>query len=207
MKIKPNAADGPRTRRQGGVAKPLTGRRFSAARWSAIANSAATTRPTATRPGVGPDSAVTSLRPLNTDATIPGFKGQPKPLEPLTAAGVAADPEAEDDTGSRGACRGVRRRREHDKLVETARKLGRQTFYGTMLKQMRNSPFKSEMFEGGRGGQAFAPLLDQHLAEHMSRGRRQEAGERDRAEARGGRRRTSNRSRPAQRGRRAQPRT
>ena len=38
-----------------------------------------------------------------------------------------------------------------------------------MLKQMRNSPFKSELFEGGRGGQAFSPLLDQHLAEHMTR--------------------------------------
>ena len=68
------------------------------------------------------------------------------------------------------ACPGTTPRTDaHDKVTETARKLVAQTFYGTLLKQMRNSPFKSEMFEGGRGGQAFSPLLDQHLAEHMTR--------------------------------------
>ena len=45
-----------------------------------------------------------------------------------------------------------------------------QTFYGTMLKQMRNSPFKSKLFDGGRGGEAFASMFDQHLADRMSRG-------------------------------------
>lgn len=39
-------------------------------------------------------------------------------------------------------------------------------FLGTMLKQMRNSPFKSEMFSGGKGGEAFGGLMDQHLTEH-----------------------------------------
>src|SRR5947208_1646173 len=58
---------------------------------------------------------------------------------------------------------------EHDKIQEQARKWVAQTFYGAMLKQMRESPFKSEMFSGGRGGQAFATMLDQHLADHMSR--------------------------------------
>jgi Rod binding domain-containing protein len=45
-----------------------------------------------------------------------------------------------------------------------------QTFFGTMLKQMRNSPFRSELFSGGRGGQMFASLLDQRLSERMTRG-------------------------------------
>jgi Rod binding domain-containing protein len=39
-----------------------------------------------------------------------------------------------------------------------------------MLKQMRNSPFKSQMFEGGRGGEAFGELYDQHLIDRMSSG-------------------------------------
>ena len=43
-------------------------------------------------------------------------------------------------------------------------------FFGTLLKQMRESPFKSELFSGGRGGQAFGSLYDQQMAERMSRG-------------------------------------
>ncbi|HSV12619.1 MAG TPA: rod-binding protein [Tepidisphaeraceae bacterium] len=59
---------------------------------------------------------------------------------------------------------------QHAKLVAATQKWVAQTFYGAMLKQMRNSPFKSEMFEGGRGGQAFNEMFDQHMAEHMARG-------------------------------------
>jgi hypothetical protein len=60
---------------------------------------------------------------------------------------------------------------EHqDKVTETAQRWVAQTFYGTLMRQMRNSPFKSELFEGGRGGQAFAPLLDQRLIDSMSKG-------------------------------------
>lgn len=64
---------------------------------------------------------------------------------------------------------------QHDRLMKTARVWVAQTFFGEMLKQMRNSPFKSDLFDGGRGGQAFANQLDQKLAEHLSRGN---AGER-----------------------------
>ncbi len=53
-------------------------------------------------------------------------------------------------------------------LFQTAQKWVAQTFFGTLLKQMHDSPFKSEMWSGGRGGQAFAPLMDQHLAERMA---------------------------------------
>ena len=58
----------------------------------------------------------------------------------------------------------------HDQLVKQTQRLVSQTFYGTMLKQMRDSPFKSKIFDGGRGGEAFSSLLDQHLADRMSRG-------------------------------------
>jgi hypothetical protein len=57
---------------------------------------------------------------------------------------------------------------QHEKLVQTTRVWVAQTFYGPMFRQMRNSPFKSELFEGGRGGQAFQAQLDQHLAERMA---------------------------------------
>jgi Rod binding domain-containing protein len=59
---------------------------------------------------------------------------------------------------------------DHDQLTEKTRTWVAQTFFGTLLKQMRNSPFKSELFSGGQGGQSFGSLYDQHLAEHMTRG-------------------------------------
>ena len=59
---------------------------------------------------------------------------------------------------------------EHEKLVKQTQTWVAQTFFGTLLKQMRNSPFKSELMEGGKGGETFAALQDQHLAEHMTRG-------------------------------------
>ena len=58
---------------------------------------------------------------------------------------------------------------QHDAKTE-ARKFVSQAFFGTILKQMRESPFKSELFSGGRGGEAFGSLYDQQLAERMARG-------------------------------------
>jgi Rod binding domain-containing protein len=55
-------------------------------------------------------------------------------------------------------------------LQKQAEKLVSQTFFGTMFKQMRNSPFKSELFSGGRGGEVFHSLMDQHLADRMAQG-------------------------------------
>jgi Rod binding domain-containing protein len=57
---------------------------------------------------------------------------------------------------------------EHDKLVRNTQKWVAQTFYGEMLKEMRKSPFRSEEFEGGRGGEAFEEMFDQRVADHMS---------------------------------------
>jgi len=59
---------------------------------------------------------------------------------------------------------------EHDRLVKQTEIWVSQTFFGTLLKQARESPFRSELFDGGRGGQAFGSLYDQHLADHMARG-------------------------------------
>ena len=55
-------------------------------------------------------------------------------------------------------------------LEEQAQKWVSATFFGTILKQMRESPFKSEIFSGGRGGQAWGQLYDQQMADRMSRG-------------------------------------
>jgi Rod binding domain-containing protein len=59
---------------------------------------------------------------------------------------------------------------DHDKLVKQTQKWVAQSFFGTILKQMHDSPFKSDMLDGGRGGQAFGSLYDQQLADRMSRG-------------------------------------
>jgi Rod binding domain-containing protein len=56
------------------------------------------------------------------------------------------------------------------KLVKTTQKWLAQTFFGTLLKQMRESPFRSDLFDGGRGGQAFGSLYDQRLVERLGNG-------------------------------------
>jgi Rod binding domain-containing protein len=59
---------------------------------------------------------------------------------------------------------------KHDQLVAQTEKWVAQSFYGELLKQVRNNPFKSELFSGGRGGEAFGSMQDQQMAEHMTRG-------------------------------------
>lgn len=54
--------------------------------------------------------------------------------------------------------------KKHEKLVNETKKWVGDAFYGTLLKQMRQSPFKSEIFDGGRGGEMFSTLFDQQLA-------------------------------------------
>ncbi len=83
-------------------------------------------------------------------ATIPAAKM----AQPITGTARLAPPVASD----------------HDKLVHKTQVWVAQTFFGTLLKQMHDSPFKSDLFNGGRGGQAFGALYDQHLCERMARG-------------------------------------
>jgi Rod binding domain-containing protein len=59
---------------------------------------------------------------------------------------------------------------QHQALVRQAQQWVGQTFFGVLMKQMHQSPFKSDLFDGGRGGQAFSEMYDQKLIEHMSRG-------------------------------------
>lgn len=58
---------------------------------------------------------------------------------------------------------------EHAQLTAQAQKLVAQAFYGPILKQMHDSPFKAPWVDGGRGGQAFEPLLDQRLVDHLAK--------------------------------------
>ncbi len=58
----------------------------------------------------------------------------------------------------------------HDQLTEQTQKWVAQTFFGQMFKQMRDSPFKSKLFDGGRGGEAFQQMADERTAESMARG-------------------------------------
>ena len=58
---------------------------------------------------------------------------------------------------------------QHEQLTGVARKFVSHAFFGTVLKQMRQSPFKSELFSGGRGGETFASMLDFHLADRMAK--------------------------------------
>ena len=59
---------------------------------------------------------------------------------------------------------------QHERLVKQTQNWVAQTFFGTLLKQMDDSPFKSDLFSGGRGGEAFSSLYHQRLAERMAGG-------------------------------------
>ncbi|MFT3785333.1 MAG: rod-binding protein [Tepidisphaeraceae bacterium] len=61
----------------------------------------------------------------------------------------------------------VKREKE---LRAYAEKLVAQTFFGAMLKQARQSPWKSEMFGGGRGGEAYQSLMDQQMVQKLGHG-------------------------------------
>ena len=58
---------------------------------------------------------------------------------------------------------------QHTRLVDQTRKWVGQTFFGTLMKQMEDSPFKSDLFSGGRGGEAFSSLYHQQLVDRMAR--------------------------------------
>jgi Rod binding domain-containing protein len=58
----------------------------------------------------------------------------------------------------------------HAALVRQTQKWVANAFYGTLLKQMRESPFNSQILDGGRGGKMFTEMFDQQLADRMSRG-------------------------------------
>jgi Rod binding domain-containing protein len=58
---------------------------------------------------------------------------------------------------------------QHAALVKQTEKWVAQSFYGTLLKQMRNDPFRSTLMDGGRGGQAFGEMFDQQIADRMSK--------------------------------------
>jgi Rod binding domain-containing protein len=118
-------------------------------------------------------SSRNALRPLTPADMIHGLKGPaPAQLKPFDTGNTAHPTATELLPLGESQYQHISSRQpktENDKIHETARKWVAQTFYGAMLKQMRESPFKSEIFSGGRGGQAFSTMLDQHLADHMSR--------------------------------------
>ena len=116
----------------------------------------------------GDSESQPSLRPFTPLDNIPHLTGDPhRPLKPLDPPPAPLLPinTLDNVPGQR-----QKQLADQDKVTATARKWVAQTFYGTLLRQMRNSPFKSDLFEGGRGGQAFASLLDQQLVDNMSRG-------------------------------------
>src|SRR5438045_3086503 len=125
MKIKTPIADSPlNLPRKAGALKPLSGEDFRGT-LAAIVNPA-TTQPTATTPlasGLDSSALQPTLRPYNTDAAIPGFKGQAKPLEPLTPPAPPLIPMAEDDTEFAQGLPRHQAKTAHDKVVDTARKL------------------------------------------------------------------------------------
>ena len=59
---------------------------------------------------------------------------------------------------------------QHEKLVKQTQKWVAQTFFGTLLKQVRQSPFKSKLMDGGHAGEAYGSMYDERMAEHMASG-------------------------------------
>ena len=55
-------------------------------------------------------------------------------------------------------------------LRPVAQVLVGQTFFGNLLKQSENSPFKDERLSGGREGKVWNSMYHQRLAEEMTKG-------------------------------------
>ncbi len=53
-------------------------------------------------------------------------------------------------------------------LVKQSQRLVSHAFFGTILKQMHESPWRSGMFSGGQAGRSFESLLDDRLADRMA---------------------------------------
>ena len=90
-----------------------------------------------------------------------------KPLDLAATARASVRPFAPGDL-SHAARPGKAQPDQHDRLLAQTEKWVAQTFFGTLLKQMENSPFKSDLLSGGRGGQAFSSLYHQQLTERMA---------------------------------------
>lgn len=46
--------------------------------------------------------------------------------------------------------------------------MGRHVIFGPLLKEVREDPFHSNLFDGGSAGQAFGAMYDERLAERMT---------------------------------------
>jgi Rod binding domain-containing protein len=57
---------------------------------------------------------------------------------------------------------------EHQKLLQQTRKWVALSFFEPMLKEMRQSPFHSNLFDGGSAGKTFESMYDQNLAQKMA---------------------------------------
>ena len=110
--------------------------------------------------------AAPTLKPLEAPGfPAPGKRLNSTRLSPLDITGVIARPkEGPSGPGQSASAQ------DREQLVRSTQQWVAQTFFGTLMKQMRESPFKSDLFEGGRGGQAFTSLYDQKLVEQMARG-------------------------------------
>lgn len=94
-----------------------------------------------------------SIRPLNaSDRSGLPQAGKIKALTESVARGLPSAPSMDEQ------------------LRQTAQKWVGQAFFGTLMRQMENSPFKSDVLSGGRGGEAFSSMLHQQLAERAARG-------------------------------------
>ena len=91
-----------------------------------------------------------------------------KPLDLARTPRAAARPVAPGDLAA-GARLTQPGQTQHDRIVGQTEKWVAQTFFGTLLKQMEHRPFKSDLFSGGRGGQAFSSLYHEQLTERMAR--------------------------------------
>ena len=91
-----------------------------------------------------------------------------RPAFPLNALELGRHETPDFVTGSLAKLQAVPA--AHSDARKEAQTFVSQAFFGTLLKQMRNSPFKSDLFSGGRGGEAFGSLYDQKLADRMATG-------------------------------------
>lgn len=107
-------------------------------------------------------SIASTTHPLNllTQSNRPAFAPlEPRaPFEPQTSVGRETSLGADTSAG----------KKDDDEVREKFQEWAGQTFYGTLLKEMRKTIDKPAYMHGGRAEEVFQTQLDQLLVEEMS---------------------------------------
>jgi len=110
------------------------------------------------------------LQPTNSIRSMAGLTDSPQLMR--SQSGAFADKlKAQIDQASKQPAspdvKIIDKVAQEKQVRELVQKLLGQAFFGPIVKQMRNGPWKDKLMSGGRGGDAFQSMMDQRMVEQL----------------------------------------